>query len=743
MLRSLRPTLSRLARCAPVLTLAACLSIGPASRAAAQTFIEVNSVNPTIAVIPYAGSQDGSVLAGFVWPSTGIWGSFRWTQAGGLVPLPPLAPNSSQIPDRFATGISRNGLIVAGVFEDKAWRWTQAGGMLQIGPFAGGAPTVVNGVSGNGLVFFGRAAAIGGLGTMRAMRWTQSGGVEFLTPLQAGLTNSTVSAVTPNGAIAIGTSTVSGIAHPTVWPTGTTPIDLWSLWSAGPSSVYAMSDSGSVLWGAGDINPNTTIAQHALRYRLVGSNYVVDDMGAGPGWGQIAIAGTVPDGSVHVGVRNTPLNSQTIPYLWSTDLGYLDLVPWMTALGINSSGYQVDRVNGISADGTAIWGSAIVIDKRVGWVARGIPCLHKPFLVQETNDQVLICAGETAHFSTGVGGNYTGVTFTYQWYKNGVPLSNGASGSGSTYSGVSTPNLSIANISAADDAAYSCDISNACGTTSGNSGQLIVQSLPQLLALPAPGAACVGGSTSITVNAINATNYQWSYLSPAFGIWMNFVDGVLLDPSVGLSMTVSGSTTPTLSLSGVILGEISQLPVQCDVSNPCRALRPVTSSISQLFPPQMAIQPSDQYYCFATTSNFSASAVDASLWQWQVLSPTFNVYLNLVDGTYTDSSTGLTATVGGSTTPGLSFAVTQLGTIGNVVKFRTVATNSCGSVISSAAQLTICRADFNCDGFIDFTDFDDFGDAFTNGYDSSDFNGDGFIDFTDFDAFVAAFEAGC
>lgn len=54
-----------------------------------------------------------------------------------------------------------------------------------------------------------------------------------------------------------------------------------------------------------------------------------------------------------------------------------------------------------------------------------------------------------------------------------------------------------------------------------------------------------------------------------------------------------------------------------------------------------------------------------------------------------------------------------------------------------------CVADFNADGFLDFTDFDAFVVAFEGGQMSSDINGDGFLDVSDFDAFVDTFKAGC
>ncbi|MDX2117613.1 MAG: GC-type dockerin domain-anchored protein [Planctomycetota bacterium] len=64
------------------------------------------------------------------------------------------------------------------------------------------------------------------------------------------------------------------------------------------------------------------------------------------------------------------------------------------------------------------------------------------------------------------------------------------------------------------------------------------------------------------------------------------------------------------------------------------------------------------------------------------------------------------------------------------------------SIIVAHAQLP-CEADFNGDGFVDFTDFDEFVSLFEDGASGGDFNNDGFIDFTDFDAFVTAFEGGC
>lgn len=61
--------------------------------------------------------------------------------------------------------------------------------------------------------------------------------------------------------------------------------------------------------------------------------------------------------------------------------------------------------------------------------------------------------------------------------------------------------------------------------------------------------------------------------------------------------------------------------------------------------------------------------------------------------------------------------------------------------ISTPATLTVCVADYDCDGFISPFDYAMFVQAFEAG--EADLNGDQFVDFFDYDVFVAAFERGC
>lgn len=68
---------------------------------------------------------------------------------------------------------------------------------------------------------------------------------------------------------------------------------------------------------------------------------------------------------------------------------------------------------------------------------------------------------------------------------------------------------------------------------------------------------------------------------------------------------------------------------------------------------------------------------------------------------------------------------------------------TCGSMVSDAAHVTICDADFDCDGYVDSRDFFQFLTSFFMGAPDSDFNHDGIYNSQDFFDFLADFFVGC
>ncbi|MCC6229828.1 MAG: hypothetical protein IT432_11440 [Phycisphaerales bacterium] len=102
---------------------------------------------------------------------------------------------------------------------------------------------------------------------------------------------------------------------------------------------------------------------------------------------------------------------------------------------------------------------------------------------------------------------------------------------------------------------------------------------------------------------------------------------------------------------------------------------------------------------------------------------------------------------------GVEFAVTTSDTLSipnityaNAGAYYVMATNDCGTVISTVGRLDMprqCLADIDGDGFVNALDYDDFADAFENADITADFNADGFINALDYDGFAEHFEAGC
>ncbi len=121
------------------------------------------------------------------------------------------------------------------------------------------------------------------------------------------------------------------------------------------------------------------------------------------------------------------------------------------------------------------------------------------------------CTGGTALLSIVVSG--ASPQPTYQWYRGTTPLANGAK-----YNGVATNQLRVFNVNLADEADYTCMISNGCDSTQSDPGAVRVAS-PVITLEPEDACGEAGGSVELRAEATAplAVSYQWRTGSTVVG----------------------------------------------------------------------------------------------------------------------------------------------------------------------------------------------------------------------------------
>lgn len=178
-----------------------------------------------------------------------------------------------------------------------------------------------------------------------------------------------------------------------------------------------------------------------------------------------------------------------------------------------------------------------------------------------------------------------------------------------------------------------------------------------------------------------------------------------------------------------------------------------TSASAQCDPPQIAAggQPVPAAAC-DHVATFSVTAVEVSVshkWQYSTRDGFWNDWSDYLISDLDDPVASLS---GGNNGRLLVAAIASnesvqfFGT--HTVQFRCVLTNACGGrTISEPASLSVCFADFSCDGVVDDTDFV----VFAAAYDVlgcaalpspcvADINGDGLVEDADFVHFARAYE---
>ncbi len=125
------------------------------------------------------------------------------------------------------------------------------------------------------------------------------------------------------------------------------------------------------------------------------------------------------------------------------------------------------------------------------------------------------CAGETANFTVSAAGDGS---LTYQWRKDGSPLS-----------GETSSSLAVSNIATSNAGNYSVVVTGGCGALASSDAALAVNPATSISSDPAASTICAGNTAnfSVTASGTGSLSYQWQ-----------------LDGS-----DVSGETSSTLAVS--------------------------------------------------------------------------------------------------------------------------------------------------------------------------------------------------
>jgi hypothetical protein len=238
---------------------------------------------------------------------------------------------------------------------------------------------------------------------------------------------------------------------------------------------------------------------------------------------------------------------------------------------------------------------------------------------------------------------------------------------------------------------------------------------------PADAATCASQSATFSVVPVGAGPfvYRWRHGGVALS------DG---PGGVGVA-SISGSATPTLIISPGAAGTLSQTDAgsyDCLISaaGACQ----VTSQaamLSVIDPPQIISQPASMATCPSGVAELRLEVFGSEPLGYQWRHDTF-----AIDPLLNPSAA----------TAVLSIASSVASDEGS---YDCVISNACGDVISSAATITVCIGDFNCDGGVDGADVESFFTVWEQGQAQADVNLDGGVDGGDIEYFFVRWAAGC
>ncbi len=268
---------------------------------------------------------------------------------------------------------------------------------------------------------------------------------------------------------------------------------------------------------------------------------------------------------------------------------------------------------------------------------------------QPVNKTVL--PGEVAEFSV-VASNAT----KYQWYY----LAPGSE----TWTAVSassgkTASYSLTAAARHNGYQYRCEVSNNAGSVTSKAVTLTVLLPVSIVAQPTDQTVNVGETVTFTIEAANATKYEWQYLAPGADTWS----------------VVTAASGKTAQYSFTTAARHNGYKYRCEVSNSLGAVISNEVVLTVITAPTITAQPTDQTVNAGDLVTFTVTAMYAKQYQWYYLA------------TGTDEWKPVTSTGGKLDTYSFSTAARHDG-----YQYRCVVSNDNESVTSDTVTLTVITA---------------------------------------------------
>ena len=253
-----------------------------------------------------------------------------------------------------------------------------------------------------------------------------------------------------------------------------------------------------------------------------------------------------------------------------------------------------------------------------------------PTITTQPNNQT-VCEGNSVNFS--VVANATAPV--YQWKHDGNDIS-----------GANSDTYTISNVTMADAGNYTCVITDSCGNViTSNPATLTVNPAVSITTQPAGGNVCTGNSYTFSITATGSNlTYQW------------YLNGNAINGATSSDYTINNVTTASA-------GDYT-----CEVTGDCGSVTSNIATLNVTESPAIVDQPVGGDVCSGNSYTFTVNATGSNLsYQWQH------------DGNNISGATSNTYTINNATTS-------------DAGNYTCVISNSCGSVTTQVAQLTVSDA---------------------------------------------------